>query len=873
MTSAYSADTTKPVREAGLFAGLRHSLSALGRDVVLGWRRLKATPLFTAFAVLSLGLGIGVTTAAYSAMYTLGARPSGVLDEDRVALLTNLNALRPHTQAYLSWADYQDFSTQQRNFSDVVAWADVRGVLVGRASSVRVSVEAVGGRYFSMLGVRPAVGRALVPDDDRLDAPPVMVLSDLIWRRQFDADPGIVGTTVRFAQQTFEIVGVAPTSFRGATSSSVSDVTAWVPLATATRVTTSPNVTFNPSRRDARWLSVLGRLRPSAAVEAAAIDVATIAGRLDGTAPLPAISTAPQQPAVQPRRGWGATPLDETSNLLGSEGVRLAVGLPFLVFLIACTNLTNLVLSRASSRRHEVAVRGALGASRWRLLREQLTETAMIAAAGGLLGALVAHGLLTATVSMLREPIESTVPGLFLVWRLEPVVFIAAGVGSLIAMLVAGLVPAVQMTRVNVGRALTIGDPSAAAPRWRWRSNIIAVQVGVSTGLFLITVIAVRFLIIDGPVRQLSLERVAVAAVTFEPRSYTADRTGDIATDIVERTRRLPNVAAASAATGLPIAAPGLTLRSTVEVTPSGRPFPAQEASQDVPAVIAAMPGLDAAMGLELLAGRFVEDADRGRGVALDAGAANILFGSTNVVGRDLRIRHRGPGPDAPRIETTRTVVGVVSTLSQPAEREARRFGALFIPFMDRASSGIRTPREILFVARASTGDARGLVTQLRTAVRQVDPDLAINRAGRADLLVAGPMLFGPFLAAAFGSLATLGLALAMAGLYGVLSQVVGARRSEMGLRLALGAGTRGIVALVVRQGMRPVIEGLLIGLGVALVLRQVLQMGMTETLSSVNVPTFALAAVPLVVAGLIAVYLPARRASLVDPLTALRHE
>jgi predicted permease len=851
--------------EAGSFNGLRRSASAFGRDLGIAGRRLRATPLFTAFAVLSLGLGVGATTAAYSAMYTLGARPRGVQDEDRLVLLTRLNAISRTTPTRVSWADYQDLRAQQRSFSDVVAWTDVYGVLVGRASSERVGAEAVTGRYFSALGVRPAIGRLVGPGDDRPDAPAVLVLSDQMWRRQFGADPAVIGTTIRFAQQPFEIVGVAPASFRGVTAAFVGQFVVWVPLAHAPRTAARPSLTFDPSRRDALWLLVAGRLQPSATVERAAMDVGAIGRGLDATAPLP---MALALPAV---RTWGATPLDEISTIFDAEAIRIAVALPFLVLLVAGTNLANLVLSRGSSRRHEIAVRGALGASRWRLLQEQLMETAVIAAAGGLVGVLVTHGLLTWAVSVLRQPLEAIQPGFHLAWRLEPVVFAAAAAGALLLILVAGLVPAVQMTRVDTGRTLTVGDSSAALPRWRWRSNLIALQVGVSTSLFLITVICVRFLVVDVPARyrdQAGLAAVAVASVSFDPRTYTAARVGETAARIVDQARRLPDVAAVSASTALPVEAMRMSPRESVEVTAPGRPFPLQRTPESLAYVVAAMPMLETAMGLDLVGGRFVNEADAGRAqpvAVIDADVAHGVFGSTTVIGRNLLIRRGGAGPGAPRIETTLAVVGVVSPAPRPVDREERRLGMIYIPFADRTSS------TITFVARAASGDATALVTGLRAAVRHINPDLAVGTAGRVDLLAAGPFVLARFFATAFGSLAILSLALAMAGLYGVLSHVVSKRAREMGLRLALGASTGRIAALVLKQGMRPVVEGLLIGLAVAIVVRQLLQANLTGTLSTVNVATFALAAVPLVVAGVIAAYLPARRASRVDPNVALR--
>ncbi len=849
-------------------------MHGLWRDVALASRRLRATPIFTTFAVLSLGIGVGVTTAAYSAMYVLGARPSGMRDERRVVRVTATNSVSGASPARLSWADYQDLAGRQRSLEHPVAWSRRAGVLAGRSSSVRVGVEGVSGRYFSTLGIGAALGRTIGPADDRPDAPAVIVLSDVLWRRQFAADPAVVGTAVRFAEQPFHVIGVAPASFRGAAERALGEVAAWVPLAQAARW---PGASFDPVRRDARWLQVAGRLRPDLSADDAARDLATIGLRLDDTAPLPLTPARPYQPAIQPPRAWSAAALDQIAGAFDNEAMRIAVGLPLLVLLIACTNLANLVLSRTSSRRHEVAIRGALGASRWRLLREHLVETALLAAAGGLLGALVAHGLLMWAVWTLGEILEALQPGLLLVWHLQPVVLAAAGAAAVVALLAAGVVPALQATRVNVGRSLTIGDPAAAMPRWRWRSNLIALQLGISTALFLITVVCVRFLIFDRADRlQPGLTPVAVAVVSFD-EDRSAARVDEIAQQIVEQARRLPNVAAASASAGLQVESYTAAVSPlwTVEVDVPGGPARPEGGLPRHAGLVPATSGLPATLALDVQHGRFVEDADRGHGIAIDARLATTIFGSTNVVGRQLRLRHDRPTPSQTPDETVVTIVGVVSSLPQPARpRRTTQLGHVFVPFAERTSRDDRRglSRHVVFSARTRSGEATDLAPARRTAIRDVDRDLAVMGAARADRAAGGELaILAPIVAAGFGSLAVLSLVLASAGLYGVLSHVVAKRTREMGLRVALGADPRRLLTLVLRQGLRPVLEGLAIGLGVALVARQALQMTMTGTLSTVNAAWFGAAAGPLIVVGSLAAYLPARRAARVDPNVALR--
>jgi hypothetical protein len=291
--------------------------------------------------------------------------------------------------------------------------------------------------------------------------------------------------------------------------------------------------------------------------------------------------------------------------------------------------------------------------------------------------------------------------------------------------------------------------------------------------------------------------------------------------------------------------------------------------------MVAATAGLPAVMGLEVLSGRFVGAGDRGRNVAIDERLATALFGPTPAVGRQLRLRHGGAGPAGPPpVESLRTVIGIVGA-APASERSIQRGslrGVIFIPFAERTEWDDRLWPIVVFSARARSGDASGLPLALRTVVRRVDQDLPVMGAMRGDLASGGEVVaIAPLLATGFGLLAVMSLALAMGGLYGVLSHVVTSRTREMGIRVALGASRLRVRTLVLGQGLRPVVEGLAIGLGVALVARQLLQMTMTETLSTVNVASFAAAAAPLIVAGCLAAYLPARRASRVNPNVALR--
>jgi predicted permease len=770
--------------------------------------------------------------------------------------------------AGLSWADYRDMAGRQRSFSSMAASAWFTSAIVSRDSSKLGTVQVVTGNYFSALGVHVALGRPIQPADDRPDAPIVAVLSDAVWRDQFDSDPAIVGTAVRLANQMVEIVGVAPNGFRGVFGRTATRLLGWVPLATAGRLDSS--LVLRTDRRGGS-LSVFGRLKPEATAESTSVEMATIGAQLDESDPLPPLSAVPGAASTQIRRGWKATTLDVMlSDVNVGEARRLLLALPTLVLLVACTNLANLVLSRGVSRRHEFAVRAALGASRARMIREELVETATIAVTGGLLGLAVAAGLLNMALTVLQEPLSTLAPEVLLDWTFDPSVLMAAALAVILTLVVAGIVPAVQLTRPHPGRALA-SDSGGAIPRWRGRSNLIALQVGVSVGLFLITLVGVRFIVSPpgpppGPAENLT--GLAVASVPFDRQQYPDARARPAINSVLEELQRSPEVDLVAAATELPFSIPGLPGQMSHRfLMQPGQTCPDDPGLRAPPSAskIGATPAFYRALDVRPRFGRLPNDGDiEGTElvVVLNESLAAEVFGQPNATGRQVVLCRDRRFTRTPGAEIA-TIVGVVADGER--DRRGRARPVLYAPLAQHFES------RVVFLVRGRSGDSRATVGLLTSVIRRVDPQIAILTAGRADAMARGPLVFLGFIASVSGGLATLALVLAMAGLYGVLSHVVEKRRREMGIRVALGASHGRIVKLVLKDGLRPVAEGTFIGLAAALVIRQVLQLGFTEPLSPIDVATFLLAAVPLMAAGIIAAYLPARRAAGVNPNAALK--
>jgi hypothetical protein len=446
----------------------------VARDTALALRRLAQSPLFTAFSVVTLALGIGITTAAYSILYSLLWRDPAIAD---VSGLLSLS--RP-----IAWADHRDLLEQQTSFRGVAARAEFGASLSARGEADLVSCEAVSGNYFQILDLSPALGRLLRESDDEPGAPAVVVLSTAVWRSQFSADPSIVGSSVRLGGRIFEVASVAPIG------SAASDGDG------------APDWRLDHPRRGAGARRRSGRrscgLRPRPAgfrvaehsgadAELAAIMTGSIAWRRSGR-PASAINTR------DPVRGWEVRPALDRSRLANTgEAARVLLAVPALVLLVACTNLANLVLSRGLLRRQEHSIRQALGASRWRLVRPPFIESAVVAFFGGIGGTLVTWGLLRWS-SVTFEETFGFFTTVRLDGRLEPEVFAAAGLSMLLALVVAGVVPAMRLTRGDLHRHLTVDAAASGLMRWRGRSNLIALQVAASVALLLITALSVRVL-------------------------------------------------------------------------------------------------------------------------------------------------------------------------------------------------------------------------------------------------------------------------------------------------------------------------------------------------------------------------------------------
>jgi len=820
----------------------------LASDYRFAWRRLRATPLFTAFAIATLALGIGVTTGVYSAVRAVLAPPSGLANVERLVRITRSDAGGP--SRLLNWPEYQDFVLQQSVFDSIGAWRFTRSNVSVSGQTEPANVELISGDYFETLGVTVQRGRLLQDSDNQPAAPSVAVISHDAWRRWFDAAPGAVGQVIKVKGTAFTIAGVVDPEFVGLANGGVMPTAVWITFSGARSLPVAEvDGSFDQNDRDRRWISVTARLAPGRTIEQASAQVVAIGARLNEASPEGGVRSARPAPPWRARLLTDIPKLEGTDRIIGPMTATLMTAV-LLVLLVACTNLANLMLSRTSSRGQEFAVRLSLGASRWRVVREAVSEAVLIAAVGGALAMGVARllmGLLGRELVVTRGFAVQLQP------QLDLQVLAAGILATFLAMLAAGLAPALYAGRADIRRALAADSVSTASPRWRGRRYLIALQVAVSALLVTVAGLCVAQVRDHQQTETgISFEHLALVDVDFRQPQYDAATVRQLVERVLLEVSRHPGVAAASASSGLPsgIGTPGASIRM------SGPP--------QVVELVAGTPKTMETLGVEIRRGRGIDERDIAGSlpvVVLGERNAETLFGTTDVLGRTVRVKRRQWVGDPEWPEQVLTVVGV----AEPAGRDtAARSGTVYVPWTQQYED------RLVFAAHTS-GDPGALVNTLRQIVQSTAPDAAVTQSLTGSALVAQETLFFQVVASIATVLGAMALVVALAGLYGILSFLVAGRTREIGIRMAIGANVHVIRRQILWQGLSPVVDGLVLGLGLGALVRLGIQPMFQRMLPAIDF--VALGAVPVLflVAGSVACYLPARRASRVNPNVALR--
>ena len=805
--------------------------------------------MFTLFSVLSLASGVALTTAVYSVVDTQFLRDLGVPDPDRAAFIVASYGGRPQYGA-LSAPDFEDLRRAQRSFGSLSATAPIMPSVASTTTAEVLAAEAVDGLYFPTLGISTVVGRTIDAQDDRLAAR-VAVLSNDFWRGRFAGDPQAIGRSIRINGQTFEIVGVAPARY-GGLYGHLRRTQLWIPLSAEAALGTSQPLAGRTAREHTRLL-VFGRLANNVATAQASAELTTLAARFDREFP-----SASMRRGASTDRDWSATAMDDMhrdeNNSLRRFGMTI-VALVGLVLLVACTNLANLVLARGAARQGELAVRMAMGASRARLVWEQCIESLLLAAGG----AAASYVMFQVVAAMMTSDFKiGPVRALTIAIRpaLDARAIAVAAVSTLLAILVFGLEPAIQQACTADIRSALAAGATGIRPRVGRQRMVIRWQVAIAAGFFIIATMFIRqTLNLAAHDSGVELDRIAVASLNFDNGLWNDDRIGRAIDRVLEEGRADTALEAVSASTGLPFGVPPklqLAVAMPDDLEALTRP--------PVPAV-AATPGFFKALGIAMVRGRPFTDADTLSAapvVILSEMTARRMFGSADAVGQSIAMR----GGDA------RSVAEIVGVASDTDVRfiYGDRQPLIYVPFAQRPARGVT------IVAR-SAGGAERAVPALREAIRRADPDLSVDVIGTGRGVLTGP--FELLRSAGMGTLylGAFTLLLSMVGLFGVQSHAVSYRTREIGVRMSVGASAPQIKVMVIKDGYRPVVEGLMLGLCGGLAGRVLARAYLDVEVAVVDPVMLLVTPVPLVLAAFCACYWPAARAAKVDPTVALRCE
>ena len=788
---------------------------------------------FSIVAAATLAIGIGANTAIFSVVDAVLLAPLPYADPAR--LMVVWETMPDNDKRGAAPANFLDWRRESRAFSGLAGYfATTRTLTTGDAPE-RVRTASVSGNLFSLLGAVPAIGRTFVPSEDASGAADLAVLGDGMWRSRFGADPSIVGRTIRLDDRSIVVVGVMRPDFRFPER-----VELWT-----IGVRGVPALSGFPEditvQRDIHYFTVIGRLAPGVAENAAQREMSAIARRIGQRFPDNAELGVNVEPLRQAVVGDTRAPL---LMLLGAVG---------FVLLIACTNVANLVIARASARGREFAIRTAIGATRRRLLAQVLTESVMLSAVGGALGvALAAAGT---RLLVAASPIE--LPSVAHV-AIDPRALAFTALLALVTGLLFGMIPALHVSGVSVERALR--DASAKSTggqsKRRARSALAVAEIALSLALLIGAGLFVksfaRLLAVDPGFRP---EHLLTMQLSLSPNAYgEKPRQAAFFDRLMERAASLPGVRSVGVVSNLPIG--GGSMNRGVRI--DGRPSPrANGPTTEYQSVGGAY---FATMGIPLRAGRLfgAEDAPTGAPVAvIDEALAQRYFPGENPIGRRL-------GFGSPSGDVQRTIVGVVGDvrhfgLDQAAEPE------VYVPVH-------QDPNRTMTIAIRTISDPEALVPAMRAAVRNLDPAQPISSVATMDQRLADSVARPRFLMLLLAAFAVVALFLASLGVYAIMATNVESRRREIGVRLALGARPLDVLRQVMGEGGRLVAAGVLTGLAMAL--------GATRLLSSLlfgvapsDPMTFAAMTTLLVGIAMLATWLPARRAARVDPLVALRAE
>ena len=807
-------------------------MNKLIQDLRYGIRTLLKRPGFSAVAVVTLALGIGASTVIFTVVDAALLRGLPYKQPDRLYHLWERTPKQDFSKREFSYPDYQDYQ-QNTVFEGLAAYTGGGAILSGSGEPERIGAPRVSANFFNVLGVDPLIGRTFQAGEDVPNGPRVTVLTYGLWQRRFGGNPGAIGQAVTINGDSYTVVGVLPADFQFA----LRNADLWIPYQP------TPN---QLTRRFLHGTNLIGRLKPGVTPAQADSEINVIASRIE-------------QQFKDSHAGTTARVVPLQEEVIGTVRPILFVLLAAVgfVLLIACANVGSLMLTRSLSRQKEVAIRAALGANRWRVVRQLLTEALLLSLAGGVFGLLIAYWGVPALVATLPQNQLNALPFLKTVHIDLSILGFSFGL-SVLTGIVFGLVPALQSSRLDLNEVLKEGGRQASAGTGqRLRSALVVSEIALAVVLLIGAGLMMKSLLrlLDTNV-GFNTENLLTMGIVLPPAKYQdPNQLSIVYTQLDERVRSLPGVVSAGRVDILPLTG-GNTTRFNVDGDPI--PPPGKETEANIRVVNETY---FQTIGVPLLAGRVFDQRDDLNAptvVIIGKTIADRLFVGRDPVGRQLRY----PSIQVPPV----TIVGVVGDVKITGLDEELR-PVLYYPFRQGGGTAAN------LVVRTNT-DPTSLASTVRNEIRNIEGEAAILNVNTMETVISQtPASFmRRFPALLIGIFAVVALLLASIGIYGVVSYSVSQQIHYIGIRMALGAGPGDILRMVLKQGLLLAVAGIVIGVVAAVGLTRFLATLLYQV-KATDVTTFGIVSGTLFVVALLACYLPARRATKVDPLVALRYE
>ena len=805
-------------------------IESLWQDVRCGLRMLRKNAGFATVAILTLALGIGANTAIFSVIHGVLLSPLPYNDPDRIVLVLESNPTRGFPQFSVSPPNYMDWKKDSTSFEQIASIARGDFNYTGGAEPERISGARVASSFFAVMGATPAMGRTFLPEDDVMGKAGVVVLSYGLWTRRFGRDPLVLGKSLTLDGQSYRVVGVMQEGFQFPRG-----VDLWLPSEFDADA-------LGPGARGAHYLRVMARLKPGVSMDKAQSEMVAISKRLEQQYP-------------KTNTGWSAKLLSLNEATVGNVRPTLLVlfGAVGFLLLIACANVANLLLARATARQREIAIRFSLGASRLRIARQLLTESVLLS------GIATGAGLLLAewAIRALRTLPPSNLPRAANIGLDLPVLGFAAGVAVLTGLLF-GFAPALQITRGAPSETLKDGGRTASAGRQGVRSALVVLETTLALVLLVGSGLLLKsFLRLQTVDPGFQYKNIATADVSLPRSKYSTDaQKMQFFTQLLERIQLVQGVKEVAASSGNPMEGSNLSFSFATKdleaLSPSDQPSAGYYVVSS---------NYFHTLGIPLLVGRFFtpeDSAGRPRVAIISQTIAQRFFHDKNPIGQTIKI---GVGAAVP---VPREIVGVVGDVKDDGLGEAATMAA-YEPYTQMAWSDMT-----LFVR--SDSDPSQMASVLRSQVTSVDKDQPVADISTGDQLMAQAVAQPQLRTTLLSLFAGLALILASLGIYGVMSNTVAQRTHEIGVRMALGAGQSSVLRLVLSNGMRLTLLGIALGSAGAFALTRLMK-GFLFHVTPTDPATFVEVALFLFFVALLASYIPARRATRVDPVIALRYE